>query len=419
MRTSAEERAVLARLDERAGALVERAVRWCDIGSGSRNLDGLQRQLQALEETAAGLPCRVETLALPASEEVADDGRRLAQPHTPALRLTCRPDAPIQVVLTGHYDTVYPAGSAFDTVRQRPDGALNGPGIADMKGGLSVMLAALEAFETYPDRHGVGWTVLLSPDEEIGSPASAPLLAELGARGHLGLTYEPAMAEGVLASSRKGSANFALTVRGRAAHAGRAFAEGRNAVAGAAMLASALHDLNGRHEGVTVNIGRIGGGGPTNVVPEVAVVRFNIRVPDAEAAAWAEAQVRTLADAPPFEGLTLELSGGFTRPPKPLDAAQAALVEAVTAAGADLGQDIRWAASGGVCEGNNLHAAGLPNIDTLGVMGGDIHSDREYAWPDSFAPRAQLSALILMRVAQGRIDAARLKALRCGDMAAC
>jgi glutamate carboxypeptidase len=319
-------------------------------------------------------------------------------------------------VLTGHYDTVFPADSAFQTVAIRPDGALNGPGIADMKGGISVLLAALEAFETHPERERVGWTVLLSPDEEIGSPASAPLLAELGARGHVGMTYEPALADGTLAGARKGSGNYHLIVAGKAAHAGRAFHEGANAVAGAALIAARLHALNGQRDGVTVNVARISGGGPLNVVADNAVVRFNVRVPDAAAAEWVEAQVRALAAEPPFPGLTLDLHGGMTRAPKPMDASQTALFEAVRETGALLGQSLAWTPSGGVCEGNNLHAAGLPNIDTLGVLGGDIHSDQEFAWPASFVERARLSALILCKIASGEIDALKLKSLRLETM---
>lgn len=412
MRILPEDQTALDAIAARGAEIVGRAVDWCAISSGSRNLAGLEAQLAALEAESARLPCRVERVALAPSREIGDDGVVREQPHPGALRLSVRPDAPVQVVMTGHYDTVYPAGTRFTEVRLRPDGALHGPGIADMKGGISVMLAALEAFETHPAREALGWTVLLSPDEEIGSLASAPVLAELGARGHLGLTYEPAMPDGSLAGARKGSGNFHLLVKGRAAHAGRAFHEGANAVAAAARLAGALHALNGGREGVTVNVARIAGGGPLNVVPDTAVVRFNVRVPDAAAAAWIEAAVREVAATPLGEGLSAELHGGFTRPPKPIDPAQAELMAAVQAAGALLGQPIAFKASGGVCEGNNLHAAGLPNIDTLGVRGGDIHSEAEYAWPDSFVERAQLSALILMKAAAGEIDARRLKRLR-------
>lgn len=412
MRILPPDQTVLDHVEARGPAIVARAVEWASVNSGSRNAAGLEAVLTLLEAEARRLAADVVRVPTAGSTTVADDGSVRAEAHADALRITARPDAPVQVVLTGHYDTVFPADSAFQSVTTRPDGALNGPGIADMKGGISVLLAALEAFELHPDHDRVGWTVLLSPDEEIGSPASAPLLAGLGARGHLGLTYEPSLPDGTLAGARKGSGNYHLVVAGKAAHAGRAFHEGANAVAGAALLAVRLHALNGQRDGVTVNVAKIAGGGPLNVVADNAVVRFNVRVPDAASAAWIEAEVRALAAEPPFPGLTLALHGGMTRPPKPMDASQTALFEAVREAGALLGQSIAWKPSGGVCEGNNLHAAGLPNIDTLGVVGGDIHSDQEFAWPASFVERAQLSALILCKVASGDIDALKLKQLR-------
>lgn len=416
MRILPQEQAVLDHVAARGTAIVGRAVDWAGVNSGSRNAAGLARMLDILEAAAAPLSAEIARLPTAGSTSVGDDGIVREEAHADALEIRKRPDAPVQVVLTGHYDTVFPADSAFQTVTTRPDGALNGPGVADMKGGISVMLAALEAFETHPDRDRVGWTVLLSPDEEIGSPASAPLLAELGARGHVGMTYEPALADGTLAGARKGSGNYHLIVAGKAAHAGRAFDEGANAVAGAAMIAARLHALNGQREGVTVNVARIAGGGPLNVVADNAVVRFNVRVPDAQASAWVAEAVRGIAAEPPFPGLTLDLHGGMTRAPKPMDASQTALFEAVRDTGALLGQTIAWKPSGGVCEGNNLHAAGLPNIDTLGVLGGDIHSDQEFAWPASFVERAQLSALILCKIASGEIDARKLKSLRLETM---
>ncbi|MEJ6790465.1 hydrolase [Brevundimonas sp. BR2-1] len=416
MRIQPSDQLVLDHVAARETAIVGRAVDWAAINSGSRNPEGLGRMLDRLEAEAARLPATVERIATRTSTSIDDDGAVRTEAHADALKVTARPAAPIQIVLTGHYDTVFPRESGFQTVSTRPDGALNGPGIADMKGGISVMLAALEAFEAHPGRERVGWTVLLSPDEEIGSPASAPLLAELGARGHIGMTYEPALADGTLAGARKGSGNYHLIVSGKAAHAGRAFHEGANAVAGAAILAARLHALNGQRDGVTVNVAKISGGGPLNVVADNAVVRFNVRVPDQGASDWIETAVREIAADPPFPGLTLHLHGGMTRAPKPMDVSQTALFEAVRDAGALLGQTIAWKPSGGVCEGNNLHAAGLPNIDTLGVLGGDIHSDQEFAWPASFVERAQLSALILCKIASGEIDALKLKSLRLETM---
>lgn len=410
MRLNDEDRAVLDHLAEQGALIIDRAVAWCAVNSGSRHLAGLERQRQILLDAFSNLPAAPTDIPLAASPEVGADGRIGEQAHPGAIAVVVRPQAPVQVVLTGHYDTVYPETSGFQAVTTRPDGALHGPGIADMKGGISVMLAALEAFERHPLAERVGYRVLLSPDEEIGSMASAPILAEFARQGHVGLTYEPALADGSLASARKGSGNFHIVVHGRAAHAGRDFASGRNAVMEAARLAQALHALNDRRDGVTCNIAKIDGGSPLNMVPDVAVVRFNVRFPAAEDAAWFEGEVDRIVASVVGEGLHAHLHGRVTRGAKPFNAAQQRLFGAVKAAGALLGQEIGWKPSGGVCEGNNLFASGLPNVDTLGVRGGDIHSEAEHAWPDSFVERAQLSALILMKLASGEIDGPALRA---------
>ncbi len=412
MRLSPEESAVLNTLGEQGSVIVDRAVGWCAVNSGSRNVAGLETTVGLLSDAFAALPGDLVLRPLASSIEIAADGREKEQPHTPAIAVTVRPDAAVQVVLTGHYDTVFPADSRFQTVVTRADGALNGPGIADMKGGISVILAALQAFETHADAARIGYRVLLSPDEEIGSMASGPVLAEFGRLGHVGLTYEPSMLpDGTLASERKGSGNFHIRITGRTAHAGRAFNEGRNAITAAARIAGALDALNGRRDGVTLNVAKIDGGSPLNVVPDIAVVRFNVRFPDADAAAWLEAGIAAALRVGEGDGLGVSLHGGITRAAKPFNAAQTELFGKVKEVGGLLGQEIAWKPSGGVCEGNNLFAVGLPNVDTLGVCGGDIHSENEFAWPDSFAERAQLSALILMKLASGEIDARGIRAL--------
>ena len=248
------DRAVIESLD--GDSMIARAIDWCAINSGSRNIAGLEEMAAPLEAALRDLPGSPERIPLPDTTEVATDGTVRSVANAPALRLRVRPDAPVQIALTGHYDTVYPAETRFRTVVTRADGALHGPGIADMKGGISVMLAALAAFERHPAAASLGYTVLLSPDEETGSLASAPLLAELGASAHIGMTYEPALADGTLASARKGSGNFHIRVTGRAAHAGRDFASGRNAILAAARIAQALGALNGQREGLTVNVAR-------------------------------------------------------------------------------------------------------------------------------------------------------------------
>ena len=236
--------------------------------------------------------------------------------------------------------------------------------------------------------------------------------AVFGEAATLSLNGALALADGSLAGARKGSGNWSLKVSGRAAHAGREHHLGRNALAAACQFGLGLDELNGRREGVTFNLARIDGGGPPNVVPDNAVARFNVRVKTENDRTWVEAELERLLDEIRVrDGIAAELHGGFTRPPKPMSPANARMFEWTKAAGGALGLDIRWQDTGGVCEGNNLWAAGCPNVDTLGVMGGRIHSNEEYVLTDSFAERAVLSALILNRLADGRLDGAGIKAL--------
>lgn len=401
---------LLCEIDAQTEALAARTEAWSATNSGSFELAGLASMRASLLDAVAVLPGAPEEVALAPSQRIRPDGEVAHIEHGASIRVRVRPEAPVQIALTGHYDTVFPAAHAFQKPWREGE-LLHGPGVADMKGGIAVMLAALEAFERLPGEKRVGYEVLLNPDEEIGSPASAPLLAALGARAHLGMTYEPAMADGALVDARKGSANYSLAIRGRAAHVGRAFNDGRNAVIAAADAAVALNALNGQRDGVTFNVGAIDGGSAVNVVPERAVLRFNVRAPDAASATWGEAQVaRIVAETNTRDGISAHLHGGFTRPPKPLNDQQRTMVNWTRKAGEALGLDLHFRPSGGVCEGNNLAAAGCPNIDTLGPCGGGLHSDQEFALIPSFAERAKLSFLLLAGVERGLFDVRSLRA---------
>ncbi len=407
-----DELAVLGWVENQAGEMTTTVRDWAAINSGSRNRDGLEAMRARLAERFAVLGGVIDAVELPASTIVTPDGATQDLEYTPSFRLTQRPDAPIQIVLTGHHDTVFPADSAFQSCRDLDADTLNGPGVADMKGGLLVMATALEALERSPWRDEVGYTVLVSPDEEIGSPGSSAELARLGAQAHLGMTYEPALADGSLAGARKGSGNFAVALTGRAAHAGREHHLGRNALEAAAHLIIGLQGLNGQRDGVTVNVAKVDGGGALNVVPDTGVVRFNVRLQEPEDADWLTDRINELvARAGARDGIGAALHGGFTRPPKPMAPPNAELFSWTKETGALLGQEISWVDTGGVCEGNNLWASGCPNVDTLGVRGGSIHSQDEFAILSSFPERAMLSALLLMRIARGVYDARALRTL--------
>jgi glutamate carboxypeptidase len=223
-----------------------------------------------------------------------------------------------------------------------------------MKGGLAVMIAALRAFERHSAAAHIGYAVVINSDEEVGSLSSAALLTEAARGKHAALTYEPsALPDGTLAGARPGSGNFSFRISGRAAHAGRNPEDGRNAITAAAELALALEAL--RQPGLSVNVARIEGGSPNNVVPDRAILRVNLRpkTPELQQAATTEigALIRRIAAS---REVAIHSHGGFGRPPKPLDPAAERLFALVEGAGRDLGQSFGRRDSGGVCDGNNI-----------------------------------------------------------------
>lgn len=397
---AATEAALVEGID--AAAMLANVEQWCAINTGTRNLAGLARQAALLADAFSALPGEVRLVPPAPVEAIAADGRVVELEHGAHMVLVVRPHAPRRYLLTGHMDTIYPADHPFQTLTWLDAETLGGPGTADMKGGIAVILAALMAFEKDSlVSPYVGYDVLINSDEETGSLASAPLIAELARGRAAALTYEPsALPDGTLAGARGGSGNYSAIVTGRSAHAGRNPQDGRNAVVAAADLALGLKALS--DEGLAINPARIDGGSANNVVPDHAVLRFNIRPRSEEdAARFAAAIGPLLREVELAHEVGIHLHGGISRPPKPLTPEAEKLFELVQRCGAALGQSIRWQASGGVCDGNNIAGLGVPVVDTMGVRGGAIHSPSEYIIVPSLAERAALSALVLHRLSGG------------------
>jgi glutamate carboxypeptidase len=386
-----------------APAMLAAVESWSAINTGTGNLAGLARQAALLAEAFAALPGTVELVDPAPVRAIGADGSAFDQPHGQHLVVKVRPEAERRILLTGHMDTVFAPDHPFQTQRWIDAETLNGPGVADMKGGIVVMLHALLAFERRPAAALMGYDVLINADEETGSRASAALIADLAAGKLAALTYEPAaLPDGTLAHARGGTGNYALTIRGRSAHAGRNPEEGRNAIVAAADLILGLKALE--RADLTINPARVDGGSANNVVPDLAVVRFNIR-PKSEAAmeGFARDLAALTARIAAAHEVVIDTHGGVTRPPKPVDARAQRLFDLVRACGAELGQAIAWQPSGGVCDGNNIAACGVPVVDTMGVRGGAIHSADEYLIVPSLAERAALSARVIERLAEGAL----------------
>jgi glutamate carboxypeptidase len=310
------------------------------------------------------------------------------------------------VMLIGHMDTVFEPG----TVAQRPfrtEGSRAlGPGVSDMKGGLLAGLYALRALRALGSEGGrvadwlpVGRLVYVAnPDEEIGSPVSTSVISAHAEDADVAFVLEGGRANGDFVSSRKGIMDLELRIAGRASHAGVEPEKGRSAILEAAHKVQALHALNGRWPGVTVNVGVIRGGTRPNIVPPDALLQVDLRAirrADLEAA---EAAVRDIAASSTVPETTCEvrLMGRFW-PMERLERAER-LVHAAVGLAANLGFPLKDAATGGASDANTTSGLGVPSIDGLGPIGGDDHAPGEYLELDSIVPRTALLAGLILSV---------------------
>ncbi|MFQ5730283.1 MAG: hydrolase [Waddliaceae bacterium] len=395
----------LNEIDEQKKSLVSLLINWAGIHSGSDNLNGLDEMLAALQEAFFVLGGKMELLTLENRKRLNTNGEITETPLGKALSITKNPEAPIQILLAGHMDIAFPTELPLEKEPRVDKEILCGRGTCDMKGGLLVMLTALKILDKSPFGEKVGWRVLITPDEELGSPGSWKLLTQMAKKYNLGLLFEPSLPDGSLVSARKGSANYSVAIRGKAAHAGRAFHQGHNALTSAARFILATESLTNLKEGTTLNIGYLEGGGPVNIVPDKAFCRFNVRVKSAPDLQMVKEKLEKIAEIENNrEGISLILHEDNERPPKIFDKKVRALFEALRLSAMHLGFDLDWKATGGVCDGNTLAGAGLPSIDTLGVVGGNIHTSEEYVIIDSLVERSKLTARFLMQIATGEVN---------------
>ena len=392
---------LLSLLQANHQTMVAQLHEFCEINSSSDNLPGLATMHNLLQKTFSPIADKIESRNLPPVPLITMTGETSLQTCGDILFIQKRPHLKHRVLLSGHMDTVYPKTHPFQQLKYINENHLNGPGVADMKGGLIVMLHALIAFETSPYTDKLGWDVIINADEEIGSPASSPILDSIAKNYQAALVYEPAMTtSGTLAKGRRGSGKLTLIAKGKAAHVGRAFDEGRNAICFLAEAVTAIHALNGKRHGVTINVGKIAGGEALNVVPETAVAKLDVRINHPDDESWVRLQIDNIIQKMQREGYSLTVQGKFGRPVKRVNPALEDLFVRAQHAGKKLGLTLDWQDSGGCCDGNNLAFHGLPVLDTLGVRGGEIHSPNEFILLDSLVERAMLSTLLLIDLAQ-------------------
>ena len=300
------------------------------------------------------------------------------------------PGEPPPLLLLGHADTVWPVGTLAEMPFRVDDGRAYGPGAYDMKAGLVVMVEAVRA--STARRRAL--RVFLTADEETGSQAARPLIAEAASDAAAALVVEPPTQHGNLKTARKGMARYRLVAHGRAAHAGTNPESGASAVEELAHQILILKALRNPRRGISVNVGVVRGGIRENVVADHAEAWIDVRVVHASDAPRIDAALRELS--PVLDGTSLELEGGFVRPPLERSPGSSRLFRKAREHGCELGLDLRESSSGGGSDANLVGALGVPVLDGLGAEGAGAHARDEHVLVDSLPVRAELLSRLLI-----------------------
>ena len=303
----------------------------------------------------------------------------------------CRRERPVMIL--GHLDTVWDRGTIahmpWKVTRER----IAGPGVLDMKAGVSMALTAVEIVQSLRLlRQPV--ILLLHGDEEIGSPASRLVTESVARRCNAVYVVEPAQGEaGAYKTARKGTGGYRLEVHGVAAHSGVDFERGRSAVAELAWQIETISNFNDPRRGITVNPGVIGGGTRSNVIAAEAWVEIDVRLERAKDVVRLDRKFRSLKPRDKF--CTLDLTGGLNRLPMERTPGTIALFRRAQRLGALIGLDLDEAATGGASDGNFTSALGIPTLDGMGAVGSGAHAEHEHLLRKHLGPRTALLAAML------------------------
>jgi glutamate carboxypeptidase len=314
-----------------------------------------------------------------------------------------------RIFMIGHSDTVYPDGTVAQFPFRRSGGRIFGAGANDMKAGLLAGLYALKILRDagFEDFSELG--LFVNSDEEIGSPVSRTVYVPLAYGADAALVLESARSNGNVVSARKGSGTFHVRVRGKSAHAGVDPQKGSNAILALANYVVEISKLNRLNDGLTVNVGVIGGGTRSNVVPDSAEAQIDLRVVRAQDAQVFEERLREIVGREVVAGTTSQVSGGLSNPPMPKTPAAALLVDWAKQAAGENGFKIDDVFTGGASDGNMLAGAGIPVLDGLGPIGGHDHNAvEEYLVEDSIIPRVAMLAKLIQLIAEGHEELRRV-----------
>jgi glutamate carboxypeptidase len=303
-----------------------------------------------------------------------------------------RPGNPKPILLLGHLDTVWPIGTLKSMPCRISRGRLSGPGALDMKAGVAIALTAVEIL-TEARALTREIILLLTGDEEVGSPVSRPIIERIAAQCAAVYVLEPAQGL-AYKTARKGTAQWRIEIEGVAAHAGVDFQKGASALRELAHVIETVSGWTDLKRGLTVSAGVAGGGTRINVIPAEAFAEFDVRI---ARRADAHRIVRKFAALKPADKrCTLSITGGINRPPMERTRSTIRLFERARALAREMGLDLEEAATGGASDGNFTSALGIPTLDGMGAVGEGAHAPHEFILIGHLAPRTALLAGLIM-----------------------
>lgn len=375
---------ILHYLQEQRAAMIDFLSRLVLAESPSSSSEAQAAPLTMLWEALDELDFAVTVL--PGRES---GGQLLARPRDHSLV-----NGSEQQLIIGHCDTVWPMGTLKEMPLTVEGNVVRGPGVFDMKGGLTQMLFALKSIAALGFDTAVAPVIFVNSDEEIGSKESRSHICRLARQSRRAFILEPALGlSGKLKTTRKGVGRFHVVVNGKSAHAGLDPEKGISAVLGLSYLIQELYALNDPQKGISVNVGMIDGGVQSNVIAPQSQATVDVRVPT-------EADAGHLQDAilnlkPPMDGITLEIDGQFNRPPLEPTADNQQLWHTAYALAGDLGISLEQGMAGGGSDGNytSLYTA---TLDGLGSVGDGAHARHEFLYVDKMIERTALLTLLLL-----------------------
>jgi glutamate carboxypeptidase len=336
--------------------------------------------------------CGVELAAR--LEAIGGRVTRLTRPHRGDHLLAEFGCGASQILLLGHFDTVWPIGQLDRMPVAQADGRLHGPGVFDMKAGIALGMLATRALVQTSTPLSRRIVMLWTTDEEIGSESSRAAIEDEARRSDAVLVLEPSLPGGALKTARKGCGGYEVIVRGIAAHAGIEPQKGASAVQELAHQILRINGFQDLARGVSVNVVQVSGGVRSNVIPDEARAIVDVRFPDAAAAADIDMALKNLA--PVDARTTIECRGGIDRPPLERTASVVRLYERAQDVARALGQELHEGSTGGGSDGNFTAALGVPTLDGLGAIGDGAHALHEYVDVDTLPDRAALVAGLMV-----------------------